>query len=1136
MSMKHWLLQGMYVLSSCIFTASAAVPGAGAVLFSDDFNTKEVFAENWEIKGKTYHKENSAYIPSGGSLVMRAKLPDDFYLTAKITLEKKANPDPKKYGMAFLQFGNFDCLLRTDGMVCAIYPNPSGKGLMGTSVRIPDFQMGKSYEVTVIGRRLEKSDLYTAFLNGKQIASVNVPLRKKDVKFHFSAAGCDFSVDDFRLCRPAGENASPNLIVNSSFEHLQEGYPLFFNTDTPRSYTFNGPYEKYISTLSIDTKEKVSGKNSLKLVFDKELCTRQGCFTSSTGVVVGQPVTFSVWLKADRDNLPVTLTIWEVYAKWDRKKILLTKDWKRYELTVPSASLPLFRCGIIFNEPGIVWMDDLQLELADKPSPYKVSDLDEVKFSNDSVPALPAVPPVIVKKLKQSPVMDGNIDSWIPDAAKFGPFYVKANRPVNLTEAYAACDDKNLYIAVRARVKDLAKVKTEKVSHDDFKIFGHENIEVLVDPGKSNQLYCQLVTNASGSQTDMGKGRNKNWNGAWSAVAKPNPAKKSIDYEIRIPFSDLAGSSIAGDWGINLGRNDTTTGELSSIIPFHGDPDFHKVRNFPVLRLPSDVLKKYAFEAENSEFRRADKNTQLGCVLRNLSGDSKKVVVSALWNGKEIASKSLTLKTGDNACLLPLNAAIPDSAEIQYVLRGEKNEPLFSQTLFTRTVSPIAATTRYSLYTPADKAANFRISASLPDPEKYTYEITCGNAKAAGKAGALFEAALPLKDVTEGIHEAKIRLVSPDARTVASTVVLLKKLNLPEGAARINNFAGCLELNRKNTLFFLPLLGTSGGPYHPGVYARMADRLADSGFKHCMFVFSRKHGFEKVVEFCKEAKARGLAVIAWNDDWYKTDDEALVQKEVKTLSDIGSVAAFMVLDEPELRYKSEEARQYMLRMMKRIPNYPVFMNNTMLGIPNRYADYTSDILILDNYLTNQEGKTVIQEVMPCMDALVKASRASRNQPCWFFLVGNNTHNHYREPTGAEQVAQTWGSIVSGATGLAYFLGMPNWPGNWKAYLELNREILALNDPLMSEEKTKDATVSDKTLRFMTRKYNGFLYVFTVNTDPAPVATVSFTLPAEFKYADMAEVEFENRKINVMDGRFTDSFPGYSRHIYKIRIK
>ncbi len=1136
MSMKRWLLQGMYVLSSCFFTVSAAVPGAGAVLFSDDFSTKEVFAENWEIKGKTYHKEKSAYVPLGGSVIMRAKLPGDFYLTAKITLEKKATPDPKKYGMAFLQFGNFDCLLRTDGMFCAIYPNPSGKGLMGTSVNIPDFQMGKTYEVTVIGRRLEKSDLYTAFLDGKQIASVNVPLRKEEVKFHFVAANCDFSVNDFRLCRPASENASPNLIVNSSFEHLQEGYPLFYNTDTPRVFTYNGPYEKYIGTYSIDTAEKVSGKNSLKLVFDKELCTRQGCFTYSTGVVVGQPVTFSVWLKADREGLPVTLTLWEVYTKWDRREVRLTKDWKRYELTVPSAAQPLFRCGIIFNAPGTVWMDDLQLELAGKPSSYKVSDLDAVKFSSDSVPALPAVPPVVVKKLKKSPAMDGNIDSWISEAAKFGPFYVKTKRPVDPTDAYAACDDKNLYIAVRAHVKDLSKVRTEKVGHDDFKIFGHENLEVLIDPGKSNQFYCQLVTDASGSQTDMGKGRNKNWNGKWFAVAKPNPGQKSIDYEIRIPFSDLAGSSIAGDWGINLGRNDTVTGELSSIIPFQGDPDFHKVRNFPVLRLPSDVLKRYAFEAANSEFRRADRNTQLACVLRNLSGDSRKVVVSALWNGTEIASKTLTLKMGDNACLLPLNAAVPDSAEIEYALRDEKNEPLFSQTLFTRTVSPIAATTRYSLYTPKDKEAIFRISASLPDPEKYTYEITCGNAKAAGKAGTLFEAALPLKEVAEGIHEAKIRLIAPDGKTVASAVVPLKKMDLPAGAARINNFAGCLELNGKNTLFFMPLLGTSGGPSQPGHFARMADRLADSGFKQCMFVFNRKHGFEKAVDFCREAKARGLAVIAWNDDWYKTDDEALVQKEVKTLSDIGSVAAFMVLDEPDLRYKSEETRQYMLRMMKRIPNYPVFMNNTMLGIPNRYADYTTDILMLDDYLTNQENKTVLNHVMPPMDAIVKASRSSRNQPCWFFLVGNNTHNHYREPTGAEQTAQTWGCVVTGATGLAYFLGMPNWPGNWKAYLELNREILALNDPLMSEEKTKDATVSDKTLRFMTRKYNGFLYVFAVNTDPAPVANVSFALPAEFKYADSAEVEFENRKVDVMDGRFTDSFPGYSRHIYKIRIR
>ena len=48
--------------------------------------------------------------------------------------------------------------------------------------------------------------------------------------------------------------------------------------------------------------------------------------------------------------------------------------------------------------------------------------------------------------------------------------------------------------------------------------------------------------------------------------------------------------------------------------------------------------------------------------------------------------------------------------------------------------------------------------------------------------------------------------------------------------------------------------------------------------------------------------------------------------------------------------------------------------------------------------------------------------------------------------------------------------------------------------------------------------------------------VTFTLPAELKYAGKAEVMFENRKLKVKNGKFTDDFPAHTRHVYKIKIK
>ena len=116
------------------------------------------------------------------------------------------------------------------------------------------------------------------------------------------------------------------------------------------------------------------------------------------------------------------------------------------------------------------------------------------------------------------------------------------------------------------------------------------------------------------------------------------------------------------------------------------------------------------------------------------------------------------------------------------------------------------------------------------------------------------------------------------------------------------------------------------------------------------------------------------------------------------------------------------------------------------------------------------------------------------------------------------------------------MGIPSYPEHWKAYLALNKEILALNDIVLSDEDTPNAAVSDGTLRYTTRRHNGFLYVIAVNIETNPSENVVVTLPPEFKYDSDADVMFENRKLKVRDGKITDSFPALSRHVYQVKLK
>jgi hypothetical protein len=237
----------------------------------------------------------------------------------------------------------------------------------------------------------------------------------------------------------------------------------------------------------------------------------------------------------------------------------------------------------------------------------------------------------------------------------------------------------------------------------------------------------------------------------------------------------------------------------------------------------------------------------------------------------------------------------------------------------------------------------------------------------------------------------------------------------------------------------------------------------------------------------------------------------------------------MILDEPELGLKSEECEAFLVSHQAASPYTPVFMNNTILGIPRRFANLKTDILMLDDYLTNRENRKVV-EMINAADIMWEAGREER-KPVFYFLAGENLSNHYREPTYAEQVAQSYGVIIAGCTGISYFCSLPYYPEDYRASVDVNRELLSLEDVIFSLDKTSNASISDTSIRFMTRKLGGKIYVIALNSDNDRPSDVEIVLPAEFKYNGSAKVEFENRKVDVKNGKISDKFKPLERHVY-----
>lgn len=1118
--MRMKLAAMFYVLSGLVIMAAEP----GIPLFSDNFDTKGTFVENWKPQGKVENSDNVVRMVNGGSLIMNRELPEEFFASVKLTLQEPA--DKTKTGFAGFDVGDCKFTLRPDGLGWVVYRVPNQKNSNGAARKVDGFQFGKNYTLTLSRKKLGDSYQYHYMLDGQNIGTALLATAQ-DAKLQLFSYRETATFDDFQLSAIKKEgDDSPNLVVNSSFEHLQEGMPTYFDTDTSRKYSFNKPYENFLKTFAIDTAEKHSGQYALRLFFD-ESCSKQGFQTFDTGSVVGQPVTFSVWLKADRDKFPVSLTVWEMRTKWHKKEVMLTRDWARYDFTLPAATRSAIRVGVAFNTQGTVWADDLQVEIAAQPSPYKASNMDGQKFSAKTE-ATVALPPMTVPKLIHTPALDGNLDSWKNEATMIDRFYYKEGTPQEKTQLFLGCNEESLFLGIRAYAKDLALVKPSSTERDSFQIFGQDHIEIFLDPGRSKKNFYQLVVSAAGSQTDVGLGRNLQWNGSWTAFVNRNEKENSIDYVVKIPLAMLAAPGIAGGWGINVGRYNSVTKEADCLMPYPTE-NFQKVALYPILQLPPEVLRPYALGCSSVRISPSkDGQFQLSGVIENNTEATINGSLAALAadGSSSLSESALTINRGNT----PFSLTVPagdyrNSAVIMQIKSAERM--LCRQSARPEEFAAISICSKYNYYMD-DPEAEYRITCSLSNPETLTARLQGNGINAEKTASAQFTMKVPLDKLPEGTHQLKLVFYNKESSVAEAPVTLVKKASR-SGAVRINQFRRCLVVDGKKILPFAPLINIWPNDKDQ---KKMVDFLVSNGFKYAMIVISR-NATDNAEKFLEEAEKNNIQVIYWNN-WKRpelTDEQ--IKAETEALQRFRCIIAQLIVDEPELHMKSDETKALLDKMRPLFPYQPVFMNNTVMGIPNRFADLNTDILMLDDYLTNRENRTV-KEIVDQVDIMWSAGK-TEHKPCYYFLVGNNMHNHYREPTAAEQYAETYGSLAANCTGFAYFMGIPSYPAHWQAYLALNRELLSLSDIILSDEEVPEAQISDATLRQITRRHGDDLYVIVVNTGDHPAENVVITLPGGLSFAPIAEVMFEDRNIQVDARKIVDRLPALSRHIYKFKI-
>lgn len=1146
------------VFAGCIASDMFAAPQAGAPVFADSFESAGTFAEQWVARGKT-KLENGA-VSVDGVFQLRRPLPKEFFLECDLTL----NHDMKKpRGFAGISIAGYHFKVQPDGKSFLVWKTKSDKRSRGTYKGIDGFSLGQPVHCalarTITGTRVT----YTYFINGKFMGSFEDTLPAETEKGPF--ATLDFNayrvdsliVDNFKLSMvKRSENDSPNLTVNSSFEHLLDGFPLYIAVNISKDYSLpDFSMERYLETYGVDDKIRRSGKYSFRMKLDPQNSGRHTIFFHGTGTAKDQSGVFSAYLKGSRDGLKARLN----YGG-RMKVVTVGTEWKRYEVVNPALPAPSVYSPATLafytadgNPMGAtLWVDDVQAEYLPSPitkeelaqaekanktfaTPYRGSELDKDKFLPEAKPSRPASfsIPVLPAGIRPS----ANLDSWVKHAAKVDDFRYKKAQPEQKTEGYLACDKDNLYVGLRVFGDSFAAHKKE--ARDSFVVSQH-GMELLIDPSAAGKTWVHFGANAAGTMLDFGFGDDKNWNGDWKSDSVDNRKNGCVDIFLAIPFSDLAGSDFSNRWLLNLGANNSIHKQFSC-IGYNPAGLYRAVDYWPEAVIPDAVASSYkAGVKQLYTFTNAAGTASVMADFENRTGRNKALKLSlytADGAHKLLAEKEFQAKDGNT--LLDLQTAVSEK-KVNAVV-SENGKTIFNRNIAVENKKPLVLLGRLNFYMNEPEAV-FQIKSSLPNMNQLRAELTCNGKKAESKVSSIFRMKLPIADLAPGTYDATLRIYNGKT-VIAEAKDKLVKRPYWEGATQINRFSRSVLWQGKPVMpFSLFFVSWYSGKLEQ--YTGQVRWQQKSKYRTLHILFDDRCP-ETNAAVLKEAEKCGIPIVYWHSpktymqrkNHHKADDKKLSALAEEFSKKHTNILSHLILDEPDLSMKSDDTLAILRKVRPLFPYHPVQMNNTVIGLPNNYANMETDIVMLDDYLTNGEKRTV-HSVVKWTDTMWKIGEAE-GKPCWYFLVGGNFPLHYREPSYAEQIAQCYGHIASGGTGITLFYGNIQTPANWKAVKQLNQEFTVLNDIITSDEMLEyeaSASGNPDFVRMKTKLHQGYLYMISANIDSNPAGEVTVTLPAGFKYADSVEVMFENRRIPVKNGKFKDTFGAHSRHVYKIKVK
>jgi len=249
------------------------------------------------------------------------------------------------------------------------------------------------------------------------------------------------------------------------------------------------------------------------------------------------------------------------------------------------------------------------------------------------------------------------------------------------------------------------------------------------------------------------------------------------------------------------------------------------------------------------------------------------------------------------------------------------------------------------------------------------------------------------------------------------------------------------------------------------------------------------------------------------------------------------------------------------RIRKADPSRPVMLNlgqgvawdnwygrGVRTNHPEDYAEYAKgcDIASFDIYPAVHDHAEVAGNLWFVPFGVERLKGWAPKKTVWNCIEASRISNVKVSPSPAQVRFEVWSSIISGSRGLIYFVHQfePKFieaslledPDLLAGVTAVNRQVAELAPVIDSDEIQDGVTLKPKNqddrFRVMHKRHGGSDWVFVASWNPRPTRAVMKLVP-ERRSRGKIEVVGERRTVRIEGSTFTDAFPAYSVHIYRI---